>query len=122
MLMYHSAESTGGGEKSTHKTLLSIIFSLTEDYEEMQPAKYSNILSAFMKIELCQFTFGVIHFEHSKKRGGGVGVCEAQLVHRVCQLNVTTQSVSAGDQMGLLLSPGFLLDSHTLILSLYLHF
>lgn len=75
-----------------------------------------------MKIESCQFTFGAIHFEHSKKRGAGVGVCEAQLVHGVCRLNVTTQSVSAGDQVGLPLSPGFLWDSHTLILSLYLHF
>lgn len=62
-----------GGRKKHTLNSVSIIFSPTEDYQEMQPAKYSNILSAFMKIELCQFTFGAIHFEHSKKRGAGAG-------------------------------------------------
>lgn len=82
----------------------------------MQPAKYSSILSAFMKIELCQFTFGFI-WAFKEKVGGRCRLCTGWA-------NWTwQQNPSARQSAGASFVAGFSIGlKDTLVLSLYPHF
>lgn len=89
----------------------------------MQPAKYSNILLAFMKIELCQFTFGAIHFERfQRKEGVGRGCVRSAARAQGAPIERDNTIRQCGPSAGVSFVAGlFPLDSHTLWFLPFVH-
>lgn len=69
------------GRKKAHIKLLSIIFSPTEDYEEMQPAKYSSICRHSWKLNYANSHLARFIWAFKEKRGWGKVVWSTARAH-----------------------------------------